>query len=675
MEGVQIVKRIFYIIFIFCSIFLSVTIFLNYSDAIYNAVFENKDCVIIEKKESESNEQFIKNLIVSSEETNTGLFYTTIENASAYRPTYNIYTTSISPDFINISSDWTENQIPSDIRLSTELNSSDNNYRIYGSTLYSNFSFYSLSRATELELSHSKFYIDSSTSKNFLNYLSAKGYGITVITDENRMEQSEAMKELWIMFVVLTIFMFFSVICYAFSLRKDIVIKKANGYDEFSIFKSTFLKDCLAIPVICTVISIFASLLINIFYPKSLFDYCRFASKYVLLYILASIVLFIIGCLFVQFKKSACEIRGNRPNRSLYFMSVVVRIIVSVVVIWGLTSASNAFLYKRNLTHTSNNCKSIGEDYAVLTLNSGSVDFYNNSDEYMEKCKKLIYAASEKFDAVIIDSIEFLNADEEYERTLYINSNYLKINPIYDSTGMLLDLDSISEDKTTILLPENYNGNAIKQAIENGIELDIIYYASNQYFQTFNQYVGVDSYGLIKDPLVMVINADELSWKAQSIIGEQFFLVKCESDNPYATVKEVVNECGLSNVILEAQTLNMIFDVAIMNANIKVLQYSIVSVLYLLVLIIISAFETTVYYENNKRMLIIKKIHGFGFYAYKQISLYKVIIFAIIVISTLMLNYNLKFAVLATAIDLLFFIYFIHKLERNSIVLYLKGDM
>lgn len=650
-------------------------IFLNYSDAIYNAVFENKDCVIIEKKESETNEQFIENLIVLSEESNTGLFYVTIENASAYRPTYNIYTTSISPDFINISSDWTDNQIPSDIRLSTEFNESDKNYRIYGSTLYSNFSFFNLTRATELELSHSKFYIDSSTSKNFLNSLSSKDYEITIITDENRMEQSEAMRELWIMFVVLTIFMFFSVICYAFSLRKDIVIKKANGYDEFSIFKSTFLKDCLTIPLSCTVISIFASLLINVFYPKSWLDYCRFASKYVFIYILALVILFVIGCLFVQFKKSACEIRGNRPNKSLYFMSVAVRIMVSLVVIWGLTSASNAFLYQQNLTHTSNNCKSVGEEYAVLTLNSGSVDFYNNSDEYMKKCKNLIYVASEKFDAVVIDSTEFLSTDEEYERTLYINSNYLKINPIYDSTGMLLDLDSISENKITILLPENYNGEAIKQVIENGIELDIIYYASNQYFQTFNQYVGVDSYGLIKDPLVMIINDDELNWKAQSIIGEQFFLVKCESDNPYATVKDVVNECGLSNVILEAQTLNMIFDVAIMNANIKVLQYSIVSVLYLLVLIIITAFETTVYYENNKRKLIIKKIHGFGFYMYKQFSLCKVIIFAIIAISSLFLNYNLIFAILATVIDLLFFAFFIQKLERNSIVLYLKGDM
>ena len=56
-------KRVFIIIFAFCSMFLSVTVFLNYSDNIYNSVFENKQCVIIEKGAYENNSSFVNTLI------------------------------------------------------------------------------------------------------------------------------------------------------------------------------------------------------------------------------------------------------------------------------------------------------------------------------------------------------------------------------------------------------------------------------------------------------------------------------------------------------------------------------------------------------------------------------------------------------------------------------------
>lgn len=175
--------------------------------------------------------------------------------------------------------------------------------------------------------------------------------------------------------------------------------------------------------------------------------------------------------------------------------------------------------------------------------------------------------------------------------------------------------------------------------------------------------------------MVMLINDETLAWKAQSIIGEQFLLVRCETENPYTELKSTIEDCGVSNIILEAQTLNTIFDVAVLNANIKVFQYSIISFMYIIVLVLITLFETTVYYENNKRMLTIKKIHGYGYRAYEQFALNKAFIFAAILALAIFLNYNLYFAILAVLIDFFVFAYYIRKLEKNSIVLYLKGDM
>lgn len=668
-------KRVFYLIFIFCSIFLSVTIFLHYSDSIYNSVFQNKECIIIEKQENQDNQQFIDDIINISGKANSDIIYTTIENASASKPTYNIYTTSIASNFISLHTNYPNDNIDEKIHLTTNLDDQTTEYYVYGSTLYSHFNLYNMKDASSLELSHSKFYVDVSSCDAFLSALIDNDYEVSIVSDENRIEQSENMIELWIMFVILTVFMFFSAVCYAFSLRKTIVIKKANGYDEFSIFKTTFLKSLIFIPSVLVACSIISCVIVEIIYPNCFFAFFKYSIKYVFIYLLVSVVLSLFACLYVQFKKSAGEIRGNKASKSLYVLSLIIRFVVSLIVIWGLTCAVNAIRYHSNLNKTNENYSFMNEQYVVLSLNAGSVDFYNNTDEYMEKSKEFVQEISSQFETVIVDSIEFFDPSETYEKTLYISESYLEINPIYSTDGKLLDLSNICKDRITILLPENYSGETIKYATQNGIEFDTIYYASGQKFYTFNQYTAIETQGALTDPMVMILNDEELTWKAQSIIGEGFLLIKCNSQNPYEELKSIIDKAGLANVILEAQSLKTIFDVATTHAYIKMVQYSIVSVLYLIVLVIITLFESKVYYENNKRMLTIKKLHGFGYYAYKDFFFKKLLIVIALLIVSIILAFNCSFVIIAAIIDIGITMFYIRKLERNNISLYLKGDM
>ena len=104
-------------------------------------------------------------------------------------------------------------------------------------------------------------------------------------------------------------------------------------------------------------------------------------------------------------------------------------------------------------------------------------------------------------------------------------------------------------------------------------------------------------------------------------------------------------------------------------------QYSIVSVLYLIVLVIVTLFESTVYYENNKRMLTIKKLHGFGYNAYKDFFLKKLLIVIALFIASIILAFNCSFVIIAALIDIGITMLYIRKLERNNISLYLKRDM
>lgn len=668
-------KKTLYLIFTFCAVFLSAIVFLNYSDGIYNAVFEHKVCVVIEKQENQPNEHFLSDLASIANDAGAHIMYTTIEEASSKRPIFNVYTTTISSEFIDINSNYRSSEIAGGQYLTTEKNDPQTDYHIVGSTLYTHFRIHSWADAKKLELEHSKFYTQADSLEKLAIALTSSGYHVAIVADENRLEISEAMTELHVMFILLTLFMFFSIICYAFSVRREIIIKKANGYDEVSVFASTFLPCLLYMPMILFGVYGTSALIVEAAYAKTFVSYVCYGLPMVTIYLGVCALLYVIACAYVQFMKSANEIRGNKPSRLLYCIAVCLRVIVSMVIIWGLTCSIQAIRYEKDLECTKENMGHVGEQYVVLSLNAGSVDFYGNNEEYTQKSKELIELLTEQAGAVIVDSSEYMDVSEGYERILYVNEEYFSLQPIYNADGTIIDVNSAKNGTITVLLPGNYGGQIVQFMQEEKISAEILYYAPGQQLHTFNQFSAIEDHGFIRDPIIMLLNDNDLYWRAQSIIGQQFMLIPCNSTNPYEELKSTIEQCGMSSVVLEAQKLTDIFDVAIMNANIKVFQYVIVSILYIMVLLMITVFETTVYYENNKRMLTIKKLHGYGKLAYSEILIVKIGVLITLAILSKMLNYNVAVSAFAAIVDIVVFGYYVEKLENNNIVLYLKGDM
>lgn len=668
-------KKTFYLIYTFCAVFLSVLIFLNYSTEIYNAVFEDKTCVVIEKQEGQTTEQFIHDLASISKSVGAELLHATIEDASAQKPTFIVYTTAISAQFIDTATNYPGAEITAGQYLTTENNDSGTDFRIFGSSLYNHFRFYSWQDAQALDLEHSKFYTQTSSVHTLAEALTGDGYHVSLVMDDNRLQVSAAMLELQLMFLLLTVFMFFSVICYAFSVRREIVIKKANGYDEISVFHSTFSTCLMNLPVILSGVYLVSGILVEAAYPHTFSLYIGYGVRMLLAYLGVSVLLYLAACVYVQFLKSANEIRGGKPSRMLYFLAVCLRVIVGAVMIWGLTCAQQAVHYEKDLEKTQDHIGSVGNSHVVLSLNAGSVDFYGNTDEYTERSNLLIEQLVEEFGAAIVDSSEYLDMSGSYERVLYVNEAYFALQPVYDADGMPIDAGSVSKDSLTILLPDNYSGDMIAFLQNQNTPSEILYYASGQRFHTFNQYSAIEDHGSVCDPIVVLLSDSELYYRAQSILGMQYMLIPCTGADPYEDLRNTIRQCGMSGVVLEAQRLTDIFDVAIMDAGIKVFEYMIVSILYIIVLLVITVFEATVYYENNKRMLTIKKLHGYGKKAYTEVIVWKIAVLAVLGIISLVLHYNIVFTAVVAVSDLIVFGYCIKKLERNSIILYLKGDM
>jgi hypothetical protein len=275
---------------------------------------------------------------------------------------------------------------------------------------------------------------------------------------------------------------------------------------------------------------------------------------------------------------------------------------------------------------------------------------------------------------VIVDSGDFMDMSGQYERILYVNEAYFALQPLYDAEGAVIDVGGGGE-VPTILLPDNYSGEMAQLVQEQQLAAEIIYYAHGQRFQTFNQSTAIEDHGFVCDPIIMLLNDSELYWRGQSIIGMQFLLIPCSGVNPYEELKGTIAQCGMAGIVLEAQRLTDIFDVAIINADIKVFQYGTVSVLYMAVLLLITVFETTVYYENNKRMLTIRKLNGYGKRAYAEMFVGKITVWVALGMLSMMLRSNIALTALVAVMDVVVCGSCIRKLEHNSIVLYLKGDM
>ena len=656
-----------------CFVFFEVIAFLEYSETTYFNIFNGKECIYIEKNENQSSVEFISTLREMSDLTGCDLFYISVDGESSAKPLFNIYTTSTAPDFFPITIKSNDINIRGEY-ISSDFEDGHASGYIVGANLQYDFRIYDFEIIENLDLNHSKFYARAETRDVFARLMKQNGYQVAYGTSD-AFDVSDSMFELKLMFGILTMFLFFSTVCYAFSKNKEIVIKKINGFDEFRVFTSTFSDIAKKIIVWGLLALLLSTATVGFKYPISCADFWAYQIVRLIYYVVICEIIYIMACLFVQFRKSADEIRGYRPDRLLYITAILVRVFVATVVIWGLSYALESVLYTRNLLKYESNISYMSRDYVTLSLNSGSTDLHGNTPEYMEKSRTLVNSLVQNFDAIIVDSIDYFEGTRNGTPILYVNKNYFTLNPI-DLTGetSIEDLEFSPEDDN-IFLPSGFRADLPEIHGADTKTINTYYYEQGQSFCTFNIFSAVNRGGEIANPIIAIINEDTLQWKAESIIGEHFLLIPIKSQQTLSEIKEIVRGCGMGDVVLEAPTIKELFDVQIMRSRIKEVEYILVATLYVIVQIMIISFETLVYYENNKKQIAIKKLHGFGIYTYRVPLMIKAIASGVLIAITLSQKFHVIFALFAVLIDIIVFTHCIHTLESGEVVLYLKGEI
>ena len=143
----------------------------------------------------------------------------------------------------------------------------------------------------------------------------------------------------------------------------------------------------------------------------------------------------------------------------------------------------------------------------------------------------------------------------------------------------------------------------------------------------------------------------------------------------YEKLEPIIKKTGMRDVILEVPLLKDVFEAAIVSVSVKLLQYDVLIIIAILSLVLIFIFEATVYYENNKRNLAIKKLNGYGLRAFENIIIVKILIIILLTIFSYCKGYSVYGVLLVMIIECIVFYVTIKKLESKEFVVYLKGDM
>lgn len=655
-------------------LFLAATQLLNYSDYLYDQLYEGKCQVIIEMQDEQSNQDFVEEITKTAKENDTNLMYIKVENASGLKPTIHLYTTSLQPKFLNFPHNCPNEMLSPGESISTKSDDSLATYQLFVNNIDYDYEIHDISEITDFQLFHSAFYTDDNVS--LLSALNQIGY-TTSVPEKGETYSQIDMERLG--FLILLIFLFLSALFYAYLFNQEIAVKKMNGFSIFSILQTTFFKQLLVILSIAIAISLGLFMIDSLLFGiNNAFHFVNYCILKIVFFICITVLLYLIACLFTTITVKTSALRGNRSHVFLQIFSYVARILASIVLILQLSSTYDVMLYNQSLKITYNTLNKEIKEYTTVTLNAKSASM--DDEEYYSLAEQFIFDVFQEYNAMVID------ASEINYNILYVSKSYLDFNPVYRSDGTrILPEDIVLPEKegNTVLLPENYEYHPEEDSHEHEYEeiapyvdenTNVIYYQPQQNFLTVTP-LYAEYNGYLTDPEIIFLDNETLYWESLQILGEQYLYIDCQTSNPLEELMPIIEKNKLSNIIVETQSVEEEFHVYFYNIQIVLVRYIIIGVIYLILLVLITLFENIIYYENHKRRLSILRLHGYGFRAYLPMIILKLLTDLLLAIISVIFGIHICFLLFACIADGLTFLICIKKLSFHNTPLYLKGNI
>ncbi|MEI4624067.1 DUF1430 domain-containing protein [Bacillus pfraonensis] len=518
--------------------------------------------------------------------------------------------------------------------------------------------------------------------------------------------------------ILLYILSLFMIIYYYFLEYKNSAIRLLNGYAPVDIWRKYFLQISklyfwaliISTIVVITFITI-KNLLFNLYWFKIIIDYLFYQS------IIGIIVCFIMSLLFVKVGKISisASIKNKKPLKQIQIVNSLVKVIFSVIILYLLFVSYSAFLdsyryYYKNATEWKQ-MNSYGVMPTKALLPSGNdpkaiLEMFDKKYKlfkYTNDRGAILVRFSDVYRAKQI-GLEVEGVSVYEEKTLLINNNYLKLNPIYGLDNKLIDIKE-DDDRLTVLVPEKYKkeeqelrryfeeeyyfqkykvkNTFLKDAgkelpLKEDIVINIIWIKNNQSYFTFSNDIAADTNNRFYDGIAMVLtnaNGNEAAWYDTVVGSNGYFIKLLDKEVPYNNIKDQIKNLGLQEFYPVLYNAYDRVESKIQMHMERAYQFLVILFVVLLGYLFISMFTTLNYLEQYKLKHTIKIIHGYSYF--KRHKLYLIFTNFIWFVSILILCILEKFDFIYLMFCILFlenlFIYLlIKKSEHKKMVQIIK---
>lgn len=575
-----------------------------------------------------------------------------------------LFTTGNDSDFLGFGNNV---EIDQNIAYSTAPGSKTDEYsweKIVYPNLFYNYTVYPLNAISNAQLNHAICLTDPSKITVLSEKLNDK---FIQIKAEGHFSQKS--NNLHIIFLcgltVLMFLIFFSMIYYQLSESKKSAIKILDGYSfkDFLIDEnSSFL---LVYSIQYLIVFLLSILFVSVFSGFDLFImYLRNYGKLILIFSFLTPVLFLLTCLYICFIKPLHAIKGKNGRRILIVLTCFVKYCVLSLII--ITLSSNIILFKEYRDEYSiyNNISKNLHDYYCLSIRDVKI----NEEDYVNFYKRV----NKRFNAIMMTAHYCMNPDDEgniYQWFIYVNDNYMNINPIESINGDIIEFSKLPQNKRTILVPEGKKPEekiiaevySRKLKIEIN-ELNIEYYKDNQKFFIISSMATTKYPGYIKSPIVIIHNLND---NVTGAISTKELIFQAHTSDFNSEIMPYLQEYGIefstaSSVsagddILEVLNQKLIEMLVVFTSNIFLI----------LILFITIMYETWIYFENNRKLFVLKKIEGFSFInIHKTQIVCKTLLSAILIFFTCSTHSNFIVPLVMIFMD---YIIFYGKLESKTV--------
>ena len=595
---------------------LAMLSFINYSYDGVEKIEGNKQRIIIEKPSDVTGEEFLRNIDMALQAIDSDIMYRFVD-VSGDKVHYHYFKTGNTENFISLSGKYTNISLDSTAAVSTTRPDGYTIYHLNVSDMLQDITFYRWNNAAVYDLSSGTYYIENNSSSNIVSAISDLGYKVMI---DSGAAISGKLPVILYAFIPICL-MLMSMIFYVLSSGKKNVLCKMEGYRSLNIMQDEFRLNGKIFLITFSILELLKICLAVVVFEKATLPYIIFAIPYIIIGIVTFVIGLIAISILIFWQSGAEQIKGKRPQRGMYYITMIVKCAFLVVIVFFMTIAI------RNVTTVYNTyeaARSIAEKV------NGYVTFpifiNNSSDEGLEENFLEFYKMTvDEYDGILISASNY-ETDIISGKTLYesfgqedivINRNYLSFNPIYDTGGEPINLGEAIGGQIYVLIPETKIEDMEKhrKTIEFGYDREvdfIVYDGENSAIYSYNANVAGDSYGLIEQPIIIVEETDDLeSSYVLSYISKGEYFIKPRTDNPYLELSPLFREAGIDVFMQQTPYILSNFDETINHQFEMLILYGANTLVLSIGLICQIVFSAKLYCVNYRKKIACFLVEGY----------------------------------------------------------------